>query len=356
MKQLDFRMVFSLLEAAMNRLFTVFWVGICLVFMSSNVFAVVGSDETIGQLRADLPSVVDINQPFYLTIWFEPKDKKYTESIEVRMKDDVNIYYKEKVFVLKPFLKKTITTKVLKSKSGLAVIKATSIGCTNLEKAVNAGFVLNLSVPQLKAPIESETHRNIIIDCTDTAGLVVPLGSKVKFNVKGYNAKFSTLSRTWSDKITYEVKEGSNAGYPLVIRPSSTFSPEKGMIHVDAIIDDDTVLRSENIEFSIQPAQRFLLLMSVIGGILYGVYAITKEILLVAFPLRWLLTYGLLRIFTGAITGAISYFLVDWDIIGIKFDTTTAKGFVVLGFMFSYVGIDAILRKIAEVKKQPKVT
>ena len=179
----------------------------------------------------------------------------------------------------------------------------------------------------------------------------MPLGSSVKFDVKAYKGKFLTSSSTWTNKVTYELKQGCNSGYVLTLRPDRTFLTEKGMVHVEAKIDDDTILRSENLEFTIVPSQKYLLFMAIIGGMLYGLFLVTKEISNIQYTFKWFLMHVILKIITGAVTGAISYFLVDWDILGIKLDTTSAKGFVILGFMFSYVGIDTILKKIAEVKK-----
>jgi len=52
------------------------------------------------------------------------------------------------------------------------------------------------------------------------------------------------------------------------------------------------------------------------------------------------------RILPGALAGALAYFLVNMNILGIKIDTTALQGFLVLGFLFAYVGIDTILKLV----------
>jgi hypothetical protein len=52
----------------------------------------------------------------------------------------------------------------------------------------------------------------------------------------------------------------------------------------------------------------------------------------------------------GALAGAIAYLLANYEVLGFKADTTQLRGFLILGFLFAYVGIDTIL-KIVTAKK-----
>jgi hypothetical protein len=319
------------------------------LFIIPEIFAQGKGDGSIGQLMADVPVTVEINQPFDIDIWFEPSDPKRTEAVTVYMEQNRDIRYDPRVFRLDPRTRKTIHARLINSRSGLGVVKGKCTGCTNIEEAVNAGFPLKFSAPKLEKPIESDENRYFTIDFIDNAGRPVPLDATVNFYLRAYNASFRTKTENWSREVFFDSERGNSATVPLRLRPDS-LRGAKGMIRVEAKINKNDPLRSENIEFSIVPSQTFLLLMAMLGGMLYSLYLISKDITTVPSPFRWLLTSGLLRVSGGAITGLLSYFFVDWDILGIKVDTTTVRGFVILGFLFSYVGIDTVLKKFAKGK------
>jgi len=57
--------------------------------------------------------------------------------------------------------------------------------------------------------------------------------------------------------------------------------------------------------------------------------------------------FGLTRL-----AGGLAFVLSDLNLIGIKIDTSSLRGFVILGFLFSYVGIDLILKTVAPGEKR----
>ena len=89
--------------------------------------------------------------------------------------------------------------------------------------------------------------------------------------------------------------------------------------------------------------------MAILGGVLHGSYKLLKDSpnRKGSVP-RFLLNTGLPQVLTGAFAGMLAYLLVNWGILGIKVDTTTLQGFVILGFLFSYVGIDLILKTVTQ--------
>jgi len=52
----------------------------------------------------------------------------------------------------------------------------------------------------------------------------------------------------------------------------------------------------------------------------------------------------------GVFARLLGYLLGKWNVLGIKVDTTSLQGFVVLGILFSYVGIDLVLTALAQRK------
>lgn len=304
---------------------------------------------SVGQLKAEVPPNIEINEPFSIDIWFEPNDSKFSKTVTVYMDQAKNIQYDPRVFQFEPKKKKTIRARLIKSRSGLAVIKANSIGCTSLEKVLNAGFPLKFSAPELEKPIErGVTFWTIVF--ADNSGKPIPLDATVSFHLRAYNAYFRTRSNNLSREVVFDSERGTDSSQTLQIEPSSLWE-SKGRVDVVAIINENELLHSETIRFTILPSQTVLFFMAIVGGILYSLYLISKEIMEVPSPVKWFFSRGLLKIVAGFITGSLAYFLAEWDVLGIKVDTTTYRGFVILGFLFSYVGIDTILKKISERKK-----
>jgi len=67
-----------------------------------------------------------------------------------------------------------------------------------------------------------------------------------------------------------------------------------------------------------------------------------------SFPQRVAGALGLIA--SGSVAGALAYFLSNFDVLGIAVDTSSLRGFVILGFLFSYVGVDLILKTLVSPK------
>ena len=162
-------------------------------------------DGIIGTLKANFPSNVEINQNFDFDIWFQPKDPKFIKSITVNMEQLGDINYDQRVFELSPSKKKTIRAKIIKSRSGLVVIRAYSIEGGKLERAINAGFPLKFSSQQFDKPIESESIRYFIIDFTDNTGKSAELSLKRRHDLFCHKCVLTSCPR-----------EGTHHGYQRV--------------------------------------------------------------------------------------------------------------------------------------------
>ena len=52
------------------------------------------------------------------------------------------------------------------------------------------------------------------------------------------------------------------------------------------------------------------------------------------------------RVATGVLAGLLAYLLAAWNVLGIQVDTTSLRAYAIMGFLFSYVGVDALVKKI----------
>jgi len=303
----------------------------------------------IGLIQIALPFKVEINKPFNIEVWFEPSDDKFSERVEVFMDEtDGTVKYKPNNLILKPNAHQTVEACVVKSNSGLARVIVYG-DFKRLEPryvTIDAGFSAKLQAKNLDRAIESGTPRSIILDFTDSEGKTISLEAPVKLSLQSANTLFKQSDGSWTNKIEFDMKQGQTSSPAIEIKPKS-WTMDVGMIMAGAGIDYDHVVLNQNIPFTISPPWWLSLLMAVMGGILHGTYQTTRAINEGSGPLtNRILKEGFPRIAGGALAGLISYFFIDWNIIGIKIDTTSLKGFVILGFLFSYVGIDLILKHI----------
>jgi len=57
--------------------------------------------------------------------------------------------------------------------------------------------------------------------------------------------------------------------------------------------------------------------------------------------------YGF-KLLVAVVVGAIGYLLREASVLGIKVDTSNARGYAVLGFLFACLGLEAIFKKIRD--------
>ena len=87
------------------------------------------------------------------------------------------------------------------------------------------------------------------------------------------------------------------------------------------------------------------MIMAAAGGALKSLYSLAK-----AFPnlveagTKTATVRLASNILTGLSAGCLAYFLASWNILGIRVDTTSLRGFAVLGFLFAYIGVESVMK------------
>ncbi len=351
-----------------------------------------------GGFLIDLPYKVEINKPFDLDIWLAPQDPKFNGPVQVFMEQNSRMQYKPRVFTLKPGIRKTIQARILKSDSGLAEIIATADGWEDYRVQVDAGFSAKIR-SSLKPSIESGKRQSFTIDFIDTNGKPVSLDGPVSVTLQSSNAKIrqvgkmscddegqtaddgqnsntnnqngnlntsrssgvrrtnTTITERWCDNIRFTVERGTSSTPLIEVKPETIF-PEKGVILVEVRINGDFFLLNDQISFDILPRWWVPLLMTIVGGLLYSLYKVMKgqdkpkghqpDQRVSA------LSFFSITVLTGIFAGVLAYLLGNYGILGFKVDSSSLQGYVILGFLFSYVGVDAILKAATQRGEQPK--
>ena len=306
---------------------------------------------TLGVLRVDLPMSVQVNEPFSLDLWLQPVDRSFSGTVGVFMEQTHKMIYEPRTFNLRAGARQTVRARVLKSRSGLAEVIASANGWDDLYVTLDAGFSAKLKASQLGQPLESGTAQTFTFDFVDSLGKPLPLDAPVKLMVSASKAKLKWRPEfPASERIEVDIARGATSTPPIEVTPQA-LAPDKGILLVDVKINNDFVILNEGIQFTILPRWWVPMLMAVLGGVLHGLYQIVRDLAAAEKLLRRRIARAFGSLVTSGLAGALAYFLSNFDVLGIKIDTSSLRGFVILGFLFSYVGIDLILKTLVPTKK-----
>jgi hypothetical protein len=253
------------------------------------------------------------------------------------MEQTDRISYEPRVFVVTPGNRQTITARVTKSDSGLAELTATAPNMQAISVTVDAGFTAKLKT-SLPKQIESGDEHAFSLGFVDNHDRPLSLDGPVTLILQSANAKIRSESDpVWGTQMTIDLRRGANSAPMLEVNPES-LSIDKGILSVEIRANKEFVLLQDQIEFSILPMWWLPLLMSFIGAVCFAAYRLASS----KHKLKARRT-----VVTAMFAGLLAFLCADWNILGINKDTTSLRGFVLLGFLFAYVGVDVVLRKAA---------
>jgi hypothetical protein len=250
---------------------------------------------------------------------------------------------------LKPHKRETVRATVLQSSSGLARIQATTEepGWIYLDTVLNSGFKARLK-SNIDAPVPAAQRKTFAITFRDDRGDPAPLDADAYVTLHGSKLKFyDPRNMGWVDDITFKVDQGANVTPPVEFR-SFSWAADTGLISAEVRTSPQgIVLHDEDFWITVTPRWYVPLLISILGSFMYSVYKLSKEAANAPESPRRILSGAVLPgLATSILSGSLAYLLADWGVLGIKVDTTSLQGFFILGFLFSYVGIDFVLRTV----------
>jgi len=297
----------------------------------------------VGYPVFDLPPRVEINQPFKIDVWIKPLGNNVDGAATIYMEQTNSVTYDPPKFTIKLGERKTIEARILKSRAGLAEITATGDDWGPIEATVDAGFlpILKANLPDV---IEGGSERAFDLSFVDSRAKLVPLDAPVKLSLHASNAKMRLAStEPWTEAIDFQIERGASSTPPINIVFESYFR-KAGLLTAAIKMNEDYTILNDTFHLEILPRWWVALLMSILGGLLNWFYETTKH---------WLKAGGrtkhrhkpLASFVVASISGVIGYFLASTNVVGIKLDTTSLRAFVIIGFLFSYVGVDLVLKR-----------
>src|SRR6266571_4933500 len=93
---------------------------------------------SIGVLRIDVPDKVEVGTPFDMDVWIDFNDPNYLGSVDVFMEQTKKVLYEPRKLQIKPGERSTIRVTIVKSPSGLAMIRASANGVAVLSEPIDA--------------------------------------------------------------------------------------------------------------------------------------------------------------------------------------------------------------------------
>jgi hypothetical protein len=303
----------------------------------------------VGYISADFPFTPELNKPFNIDVFLRPNDPHFRGSTTVYMEQTDKVLYEPRVFVLGAGKRKTIKATVLKSYCGLGEVIATSIGWNSLEEPINLGFAAKMTAKTLDQPLEGGDIKSVSLEFVDNLGKPAPLDTAVNLIVRSTKAMIRDQpGKSWTDLMELDVQQGASATQPFEVRPATWWADE-AMLSLEVRLNQDFVALDQNITFTVLSRWYLQLLMAIFGGALYSFYKALRTVIPTKLSLRTkALTILGIGLGGGIPTGGLAFLLANWNVIGIKVDTTSPQGFVILGVLISYVGVDWILSRIVK--------
>ncbi len=296
------------------------------------------------RLQADLPWRVEINRPFKMWVWYESNNPSAGPiGVDTDVSEKVH-YDPETVALERPKVRKKVMVHVESAPSGLAELMLTSESAEGLVCTVDTGFKGRL---RWKTPpsLESRSVLPATIELVDSQDQSLALDAPMHLKLVATNAEVRVEGKPWGSTLDFALGNGDRSTPTFEMRPTP-LDVASGTMQVTGYINKpDYIILKTNLDFNISPPWWLRLGMAACGGLLFSVYRTFRR------KSGWKLLSVARAGGTGVAAGLFAYVLADFDVLGIKIDTTHLRAFVVLGLVVAYAGIEPILSAL--VKKSP---
>ncbi len=294
-------------------------------------------------LWSDLPfEITNSSGKFAFNFWLDPKFAKTGEKVHVYMQKNPSITFEPADFILEGSQRFLVTAEKVGKDPVLVEIAATPDGGWDyFDRTVNFGFVGEMKTDPLKE-IRSGEVKAFSLRFFDAQGKKTALKAPTLLRLIGSNAKLRTIGdKVWHDEpLKIWLQTGANSS-PLVEATPKSFTGGEGRIQVELTSNDQYVLlSSDDLTFAAPPLEWLVFVMAILGGLLHAIYELVSALLKrdkTALPVAGA------KAIIGILSGIIAVLFADK--VGIKLDTTSLTGYVALGFLVAYIGVDTVLKK-----------
>ena len=251
-------------------------------------------------------------------------------------------------FKLRPGERQVVTANFRKTDSGLASINITSEGYRDYHYNLDGGFTgkLKALTPQV---MEARHDYPVTITVVNSQDAAMHLDADAEIHVQAVNGVFNVQENgNWvtQSKISMGVFAGSSSTQAFSVRPTSITGAPVVLTAQLTPWRNDVVSSEQRLELAVLPAWWYTLMLAILGGCVPPIYRFLTAISDSGTCDRITCYRGAVKLLTGAVSGVVAFLFAAWDIIGVKLDMSSARTFLILGFLFSYVGVDVLIKRV----------
>jgi hypothetical protein len=290
------------------------------------------------------PYTGTVNEPFTASVYILPPPRT---AISVTISSDTPAtHFSQSQFTIKGSVKKyfTVTAKNV-PRSGLLFVYANADGFDETAQDVDLGFDGHLK-SSWSHPLIPEEPRTMSLEIDDKEGKPISVTGDLEVKLDSADGFF--VGNKDPHSLALSIPSGSRATPQFQIQPMSL---RGGDVYLSAVLTTPSshVLAQDQFSFPVKPVWWLPILLALLGGSLHAIYKIVRV------PDDQTITSrGYVIISTTSLLGGfIGYLFTDFDLLGLKLDPNVLRTYVIVGFLFSYLGIEGLLSNKLPTAKKP---
>jgi len=296
----------------------------------------------------DLPTItvnlpkrgIKVGQQFPITVSLPKNDKVR----QVHMDASDPFTYEPADFELQPGQQQVVHAALQQHlDSGLAEINISAEGYEPYLYVVDTGFSGKLKV-QVPSELKSRGRYPVSVQVLDDKEQPQRLDSAASLHVSAINGVF--ITDTVSESIDVNLAAGSSSTQPWTVKPTSIAGEPMVLVMQLRPYNSDVSIAEQRADFPVLPAWWYTLGLAMLGGCVPPIYRFAAALADGGGMSRVICYRGGAKLLTGAVAGVVAFLFAAWDIIGVKLDQSSSRTFLILGFLFAYVGVDVLLKRV----------
>jgi hypothetical protein len=192
--------------------------------------------------------------------------------------------------------------------------------------------------------IESRKDQFFTVALTGRDGKPLAAEARSTLQFEGTNVwLYSRQNNEWVSHLDVPLELNDTLSSSVIVRARS-WTPTDGVLKVK-LTNQSFPAFSQEVGIHIKPPWFVPLMLAIAGGLCFTCWQLLRRILNTRRKpsVRTRLQAVAKALLLGVAGGGLAYLLADFNILGIRGDTTGLRGFFLLGLLFSYVGADFIL-------------
>lgn len=282
-----------------------------------------------------VPYRVEYDKPFLVDVsLIDPENS--SEQSEVVMKSP-GVTYKRSKFRLRPGEHEYVDATAKRKMSGLVLIFGFSQGYENCDVVVDADYAGHLKASTIQLPYKQP--RSLTIQIVDKDEKPLKAEAALEMEIQSEDATIGSPKGP-THVVDEPILASSTSSRPFLLTSTNW---RGGPVRVLATlkIRDGSALAQNTFSLDADPWFWLPMGLAIGGALLYGIYHLVSDPDWTTNPKSKITS----KVLASILAGLIAYLFADFDLLGLKLDPHVLRTYAILGFLFSYIGIDLVLSK-----------